>query len=243
MILEENTIYNESCMQTMSLAKDDAFQLILTSPPYNMNLRVRNGKYCSRQLVKELTTKYVNFDDNLSIEEYYQFHKKALVEILRVCPLVFYNVQILTGNKQAVYRLMGDFHDKIKEFIVWDKEVAQPAIRDKVLNSQWEALLVFDKYDSINRRFNKAHFGRGKLSNLWKIKRGAKMSKDHGATFPIQLAERVIGFFSDEGDTVYDPFSGLGTSCLIAKKLGRRYIGSEISKQYHDFSLKRLNIP
>lgn len=234
-------IYNESCLETMSHLYDDSVDLCLTSPPYNMNLRVRNGKYCSRQLIKELTTKYVGFDDNLPIEEYYQFHKKVLTELMRVCPLIFYNIQFLTGNKQAIYRLMGDFHDKIKEFIIWDKEVAQPAIRDNVLNSQWEAILVFDKYDAINRRFKKANFDRGTLSNLWRIKRGKKYSENHGATFPVELAEKVIGLFSNEGDVVYDPFCGLSTSLVVAKNLKRKYIGSEISKEYYNLSIERLN--
>jgi site-specific DNA-methyltransferase (adenine-specific)/modification methylase len=238
--MTKNMIYNESCLDTMGRMPDDYCDLILTSPPYNMNLRVRNGQYCSRQLVEELTTKYANFSDNLPIEEYYQFHKKVIEGMLRVCPLIFYNVQFLTGNKQALYRLIGDFHDKIKEFIVWDKEVAQPAIRDKVLNSQWEAILVFDKYDAINRRFNKANFSRGTLSNLWKIKRGKKVSKDHGATFPEELAEKIIANFTNFGDTVYDPFSGLATTNYVAQKLGRYYIGSEIDKEYYEFGNQRL---
>jgi site-specific DNA-methyltransferase (adenine-specific)/modification methylase len=40
---------------------------VITSPPYNMNLRIRNGQCCSRQIVKEFSSKYAHFDDNLRL--------------------------------------------------------------------------------------------------------------------------------------------------------------------------------
>ena len=67
-------IYNEDCLDTLKRMKNDSIDCVITSPPYNMNLRIRNGKYCSRQIVKELSTKYSNFNDNLPIEEYNKFH-------------------------------------------------------------------------------------------------------------------------------------------------------------------------
>ena len=67
-----NKIYHESCEETLKRLPDNSVNIVITSPPYNMNLRIRNGKYCSRQIVKELTTKYDGFDDNLSIDEFYQ---------------------------------------------------------------------------------------------------------------------------------------------------------------------------
>ena len=48
--MQLNTIYHESCLQTLSRMDDDFVNLVITSPPYNMNLRIRNGKYCSRQV-------------------------------------------------------------------------------------------------------------------------------------------------------------------------------------------------
>ena len=84
-----NHIYNESCLVTLKRIKDNSIDTVITSPPYNMNLRIRNGKYCSRQIVKELTTKYDDFADNLDINEYNKFHSQVLSELLRVSKLVF----------------------------------------------------------------------------------------------------------------------------------------------------------
>lgn len=131
------------CLEKMKGIKSGSVDAVITSPPYNMNLRIRNGKYCSRQIVKEISTKYENFSDNLSMGEYFEFNKNVIDECLRVSDLVFYNVQFLTGNKPALFKLLGHFHEKVKEFIVWDKVNAQPAIGKNVLNSQFEVIIVF----------------------------------------------------------------------------------------------------
>jgi site-specific DNA-methyltransferase (adenine-specific) len=54
----------------------------------------------------------------------------------------------------------------------------------------------------------------------------------HGCQMPEQLLGRIIRACSNEGDLVLDPFAGSGTSLAVAKKLARRWVGFELSKQY-----------
>ena len=229
------------CLERMKEIPDGSVDMVLTSPPYNMNLRIRNGKYCSRQIVKEISTKYKSFDDNLSMGDYFKFNKRVLTECLRVSDLVFYNVQFLTGNKPALFKLLGEFHDKIKEFVIWDKVNAQPAIGKGVLNSQFEVLIVLQNTKPESRSFATAQFKRGTLSNHWSIKRGKKAHKDHGAVFPAELAETVIGNFTQDGATVLDPFMGTGTTGAACKSLGRRFIGIEMDVDYFDAAQSRIS--
>ena len=228
------------CLERMKEIPDGSVDLIVTSPPYNMNLRIRNGKYCSRQIVKELSTKYKSFDDNLPMDEYFNFNKKVLTECLRVSDLVFYNVQFLTGNKPALFKLMGEFHNKIKEFIVWDKVNAQPAIGKNVLNSQFEVLLVLQNSKPESRAFDSGQFKRGTMSNVWDIKRGKKYSKDHGASFPLDLADKIISNFSAPQSTILDPFLGVGTTGVAAKNLNRNFIGIEMDEGYFNIAQDRI---
>ncbi len=223
----------------MARMADKSVNVTVTSPPYNMNLRIRNGKYCSRQIVKEISTKYDGFDDNLPIEEFYETHSRILKELLRVSKIVFYNIQIVTGSKRAFFKIIGDFSDQLKEVIVWDKINAQPAMQSDVLNSQNEFILVFGD-NPISRQFTGSKFDRGTLSNVWGIKRDKKIDQSHGAVFPQALVEKILLNFSSEGDLVYDPFSGTGTTALVAKKTGRYYIGSEISEKYIELTNNRL---
>jgi site-specific DNA-methyltransferase (adenine-specific)/modification methylase len=125
--IELNKVYNESCLETLKRVPDDYIDLVITSPPYNMNLRIRNGKYCSRQIVKEFSTKYSNFDDNLPIEDYYNFHSQVIGELLRTSKIIFYNIQIVTGSKRAIFKIIGEFSDYLKDIVIWDKGYAQRA--------------------------------------------------------------------------------------------------------------------
>lgn len=236
----ENKIYNENCLDVMRRMPDDACKIIVTSPPYNMNLRIRNGKYCSRQIVKEISTKYKNYSDNLPMEEYYLFNKNVINEGLRVASMIFYNVQFLTGNKVALFNLIGEFSKVLKEIIVWNKVNAEPAIGKSILNSQFEVILVFDKVNPISRKFQNGNFERGTLSNCWDIKRGKKAVKTHGATFPIELAEKIILNFSNKGEIIFDPFMGTGTTIVAAKKLERRWIGAELDFHYFEIAKERI---
>lgn len=228
-----NSICNESCLDTLSRLPDNSINLVITSPPYNMNLRIRKGAYTSRQIVKEFSTKYTDFSDNLPLHEYYAFHKAVLTELLRVSPLVFYNIQIVTGSKRAFFKLMGDFSDYLKDIIVWDKGYAQPAMHEQVINRRSELLLIFDTDYPISRQFrNQGYFDRGTLDDVWEIPRAKNKTKTHTAVFPEQLVSKILENFSQEGQIIYDPFMGTGTTAIVAKKMGRNYIGSEISKTY-----------
>lgn len=62
----------------------------------------------------------------------------------------------------------------------------------------------------------------------------------HPAVFPLGIPEFFIKLLTDEGDLVYDPFSGSGTTCVAAKTLGRNYMGTDTSEEYVAISQKRI---
>jgi site-specific DNA-methyltransferase (adenine-specific) len=63
----------------------------------------------------------------------------------------------------------------------------------------------------------------------------------HGCQMPEQLLGRIIKFSSNAGDLVLDPFTGSGTTLTVAKKLGRKWLGFELSKQYAAKASKRID--
>jgi len=75
-------------------------------------------------------------------------------------------------------------------------------------------------------------------NNIWKYNVGKgfnskdKESHEHPAIFPEQLAEDHILSWSNETDIILDPFSGSGTTCKMAKKNNRKFIGIDISEDY-----------
>ena len=63
---------------------------------------------------------------------------------------------------------------------------------------------------------------------------------DHPAMFPEELVRRVLRLFSFKGDIILDPFNGAGTTTLVSKKLGRKFIGIDESDKYCEIAKKRL---
>jgi site-specific DNA-methyltransferase (adenine-specific) len=79
----------------------------------------------------------------------------------------------------------------------------------------------------------------GMRYNIWRMK--TEMKPLHPAPFPEALAEDHILSWSNAGDLVYDPFLGSGTTALCARRLGRNYVGSEISEEYCLVAKARLD--
>ncbi len=238
--MESNKIHNESCLDTLKRFEDKSIDLVVTSPPYNMRTRIRNGKYTTREKSEHFSKKYKHFDDALPIEEFYSFHSEVLNELLRVSKIVCYNFQIVTGSKEAFFKIIGDFNKHIKDIIIWDKGNGQPAMHGMVLNSCYEMILVLEGDQKAGRVIQNAVFKRGEMNNILRIGRGKRISDVHGAVFPEELPITLINAFCKEGDVVYDPFMGAGTTAVACIKTNRNFIGSEIQKEYCEIINKRI---
>ena len=106
---------------------------------------------------------------------------------------------------------------------------------------------VREKDGSFTIRQTKPFAKFGRRFNVWKIASGGQgnqtvddFSFAHPATFPEKLANDHIISWSNEGDLVYDPFVGSGTTAKMAILNRRNFIGSEISKDYCDIAEKRI---
>jgi DNA modification methylase len=75
-------------------------------------------------------------------------------------------------------------------------------------------------------------------TNIWRI--SPSYSKSHPAIFPTELAERVIKYYSFEGDVVLDPFGGSGTTGRVAYSLNRKFVMAEMDSDYVDLMKTEL---
>ena len=157
-------------------------------------------------------------------------------------------------NTQTKVKLIGHYIEKYAEaagFYLYDRRVW---VKDPTwANSQWHS----NSYRSVSEfeylyvfwKPGETEIDRNKLSSkdwaewasrgVWSI-RSVKSNREHEAQFPIELAERVIKLFSNEGDTVLDPFVGSGTTALAALSLNRNYIGIDKERKYHDLAKLKL---
>ena len=63
----------------------------------------------------------------------------------------------------------------------------------------------------------------------------------HDTEKPVELTDILIGNSSNDGDTVFDPFMGIGGCGVSAAKLGRKFIGCELDERYYNIAKNRIN--
>lgn len=255
--LELNKIYNESNLDTMKRMPDNFVDLTVTSPPYD-NLRDYKGySFPFEDIAKELyrVTKqggvvvWVVGDATIEGSETGTSFKQALYfkEIgFNLHDTMIYNRQ---GSfpMDDHYRYWQDFEYM---FILSKGKpnsynpIKEPSVRKEGSKIHRRKLVENVKGSSLVSRT--AH-GNKSLSNVWYIAAGNNLStKDeiafkHPAIFPEELAEKHILSWSNEGDIVYDCFGGSGTTAKMAHKWKRKWILSEISKEYVEIAEKRIS--
>lgn len=235
-------IKNQCALEFLRDLPDGFADACITSPPYNMNIRInaKGDGYCSRQIVKEASTKYKTYPDNLAMDEYEEMLVSAITESVRVAEISFFNIQQITGNKPSLYRALGRVAHLLKETIIWDKTRAQPAINDKTLNSEFEFIFVFGS-NPIARRFDSATFERGSESNVWRFNPHSASEKDNLACFPRWIPEKIIKTFVPNPSVIIDPFVGSGTTGVAAANHGcSSFYGSDIAKDQTVFAEQRI---
>lgn len=231
MEIELNKIYNEDCIVTMKKMQDKSIDYIITSPPYNFGKDAIHG----------VDAKYTDYKDDLTQEQYFEWQKKLIIEMLRVTKKhIFYNIQMISGNKIALFKLIGYFAENIKELMIWDKLQGEPAMLQGVLNSVYELIIIFSNDEPQKRVFSDVEW-RGTQDNIIRNKKNFNNKINHFAVMPLNLPRKLIAIWSKQNDIIYDPFMGSGTTAIACVLEKRNFIGSEISKEYFDIAVNRIN--
>ncbi len=104
-----------------------------------------------------------------------------------------------------------------------------------------EHIFIYSKGD-FNKRIDDdmLEYAREHNTNVWHMPT-VRQNYDHPAMFDEELPKRAISFYTNKGDIVLDPFCGSGTSCAMAKRLGRNYIGIDRNEQYKRIAEQRIN--
>ena len=230
--MEINKIYNEDCMDTMSRMPDCLVDLVLTSPPYNLGNSKKGSFYGGKG--KGDRIKYDDHNDDMPTDKYIEWQHllfKEWMRILKPTGAIFYN------HKPRI--LNGVYDDRknlipfpIRQEIIWDR-CGMVNFSGGFFAPNTEKIYIVAKPEW---RPNKEFLG---LGEVWRIPPDVNI--DHPAPFPLALAQRIIVSSTNEGDIVYDPFMGSGTTAMACLKYKRNYIGSELTERYIQLSNKRLS--
>jgi len=251
--MEVNKIYNADA-RNMHMIQDKSVNLILFSPPY-WNLRDYGFE---GQIGKGET-----------YEEYLDSMRKVFKECFRVLKEGSY-MAIVVGTVVSdegmkfipgdLVRLSTEVGFTFRKDIIWEKPrgttkwqrgatqfLHNPYPTRFNTNINHEYILIFQKGNRQNRDYSTIHpfpkrFVREVAYSVWEIIpiNSPKKDERHVAPFPEEIPKRIIKLFSFPDDIVLDPFNGCGTTCKVARQLGRRYIGIDKSEEYGKIAREKL---
>jgi len=151
-----------------------------------------------------------------------------------------------------LFSMMMELDAHVREPIVWVKGAigltttcAMGCDSDPYMRPAHEIILLGSKYQwfhsgGTGRRGKKAVPFADETKDVWFVEPGR--DKYHPAVFPGEIPSRLIKIFASSSNAIIlDPFLGSGTTALVAKKLGRKCIGIELSKKYAELSAKRCS--
>lgn len=234
-------LYNDDCLEILKKIKSDSIDLIFADPPYflsNGGKSIRSGKVVS--------VNKGEWDKKENYEDITLFTKKWINECykaLKIGGSIWVSGTI--HNIFDVKNAMDEVGFKIINIIVWHKSDPPPLIYKNKFRFSYELIIWASK--GFNHTFNYEDMfkiNNAELEDVWTIpavQMNEKKFGYHPTQKPEKLLERIIKSSSKEGETVLDPFMGSGTTCYVAKKLNRNYIGIEKEKKFFNISKRRID--
>ena len=242
--MEINKIYNEDCLETMARMPENFIDIIITSPPYNK--AGYEGKIRKRHKNDTWTARNIDYDNNshndfIKESDYQKNQIKVLNEMKRVLKCdgsVFYNHKVRVANHKASHPIEWIIQSDLnfRQQIVWNRK-SSPAVSPIRFLPTTELIFWLTKTNV------QPNFLRNKNLNfvgeVWDIT--PKPNNLHPAPFPDILPANILKCINEKKDIiVYDPYSGIGTTCIVAHDFGFNFVGSEISKNYIDIFKERF---
>lgn len=248
-------IYMHSSEQ-MPEIEDCSVDLVVTSPPYNIDIRYGN----KTSKGKVIESKGVKYKDCMDEDTYRAMLTRVFSECKRVLKdtgSLWINIKnrSLDGEILPPFWIQDMFSDLyLKNLIIWNFDWGGST--NKRFASRYEFVFWYvknkDHYTfnlddvkvpALNYRPDRYKTQLKNPSDVWRISMVSGNFEErtaHPAQYPEELVERILLAGSNPGNVILDPFMGSGTSAVVAKKLNRRYLGYEIVEDYVQMARERL---
>jgi len=236
-------LYNDDCLNVLKDIPDASIDCVVTDCPYHIisggctNDAVKIGRY--REMGGMMRHRYQNNDDDAAI----QFTRQGklfkhneigfnewLPELYRVLkPDTHCYVMINARNLKELQQAAEDAGFIFQNLLIWDKGNSLP---NKWYMNSYELILMLRKGRARNINFMGT-------SNILRVPNIIK-TKKHPTEKPAELMQVMIENSTNEGDTVLDPFMGVGGTGMACKYTGRDFIGCEIDEKYYVIAKERI---
>ena len=223
------TIYNCDCREILPALNAD---ICLTDPPYSdvTHAGARTAARKPENYHEKEPSSLLTFDS-------------VTPEFLRECfglvgPIIErWCVSFMDWRHISALEIAPPHELKFVRFGIWVKPNGAPQFTGDRPATGWEAVCI------MHRDGKAMEWNGGGHHAVWMENKPHQDSYpgDHPTVKPLPLVERLTRLFSNEGETILDPFMGIGTTLLAAKNMGRKAIGIEIEEKYCEIAAKRLS--
>jgi site-specific DNA-methyltransferase (adenine-specific) len=249
----ENQVIFQDMLEAIKLLPDNFVDLLLVDPPYNLTKQYGDNKF-----------------SKIKDDEYEIWLENWIIEVKR-CLKSDASIYVCTDwQSSKMVQNVLERHFKIRNRITWEREKGRGAKANWKNCSEdiWFCTVSNDYYFDVEavklkrkviapytnqegdpKDWEKSEAGNFRLtfpSNLWTDITLPFWSMPENTPHPTQKPEKLIAKLilasSAEGDLVFDPFMGSGTTCVVSKKLGRKFLGIEKEPEYCQLAIKRLDI-
>jgi modification methylase len=232
-----NKIHMGDNLRFLRVFPSDSVDLIVTSPNYNnwrnRRTQAKRAEYWDRTNI--VYDKVADKEDDETYEAKQIEVINEMVRILKPTGTICYNHKdrIFNFEVKSPLEWILKTDAVYRQRITWDR-CGMQAYNPVRFYRVEEDIYILGK-QAKGFKWNKEA---AKYLSVWRIP-PSKNEHGHPATFPDELVRRCIEAFTDEGDIVLDPYNGIGTTTRVAKEMGRKYVGIEISETYSE-TAKRL---
>lgn len=243
---------NQDNLKFMRGLEDQSMKLIVTSPPYNL------GKSYEKRSPLD---QYIQDQAQVISECVRLLHPNG-----SICWQVGNHVDKgeIFPLDLVLYHLFKDHGLKLRNRIIWHFEHGLHC--SKRLSGRYETIMWFTKGDDYTfnldpirtpSKYPQKKYYKGPKagqlsgnplgknpSDVWvfpNVKNNHVEKTIHPCQFPVELVERLVLSMTDEGDRVFDPYLGVGSSVVAALKNGREGYGCDVVKEYVDIAWERVH--
>lgn len=231
-------ILNLDCLKAIEKIGDRDVDLILTDPPYNLGLFMKN-RSTNLEAMRENFFGAAGWDDLSFSEWQIQMDElfSKLGRVIKVGGSVIMFMSII--NVGTIIRIAEKHGFYYKTTGIWHKQNPMPRNMNlHFINSNecWIYFTYKSRTGTFNNNGKAIHdFFETSLTPVTEKKYGK-----HPTQKPVKLLEKFVTLLSNENDVVLDPFCGSGSSGVAAVKNKRKFIGIDTNEQYCKISIKRI---
>jgi site-specific DNA-methyltransferase (adenine-specific) len=237
-------VYLADCVELMRLMPAGSVDVVFADPPYRLSkggLTVKSGRLAP--------VDKGSWDRSLgSFEKDHEFNVRWLREARRV--LEPDGTLWVSGTHHIIFSLgfaLQRLGFRIINDVVWSKPNATPNALHTAFTHAHEILIWASKRKGARHTFNYELINSpdptAQVSSVWRIPTVPKNEKRmgyHPTQKPLRLVRRALLASSGEGDLVFDPFCGSGTTAVAAKELDRFFVGAELEEEYCELAGRRI---